>query len=393
MGRWLVFAALIPACYRPALEAPCSASCDTAGAPGACPGEQVCGSDLRCHAAGDAECALQPDAPGQICVGHAFLKVCFVPNDDVVLEGPSINTDDDHTCSVVIAGTPPVCAIVGNNVFIGTGVQVTGTRAFAIAAADTLTIRGSLDGSSHAGGQSGPGATTPAKTCNPPTPAVSGGTGSGGAGGSFQATGGGGGKGAGTGATGGTASNTVPLAGIVGLSGPCLADAGSDTGGGNAGDKGFGGGAIALLASNLSIIGIVNASGGGGAAGRRDNGGGGGGGAGGMILLDADTIAVSGIVVANGGGGGGGAGSIPTGADGMPGSDPGVTPPLIGGAGGVSSQLGGVGGPGGGITQTQGSLGLPSTTNGAGGGGGGVGYILTTMPISSGMLSPAPSPI
>jgi hypothetical protein len=69
----------------------------------------------------------------------------------------------------------------------------------------------------------------------------------------------------------------------------------------------------------LTVAGVINASGAGGAgAAVSVDGGGGGGGAGGMIVLDAPQIALTGQVFANGAGGGEGADSVA----GEPGQDP-----------------------------------------------------------------------
>jgi hypothetical protein len=391
MGRWLVLAALIPACYRPSIEAPCTASCEVFGEVGACPGEQVCGTDLRCHAISDDECSSQPDAPGEVCLGHAFLKVCFVPADDLPLGEGTINTDSDGRCRADLeANLPGVCVMAGRNVTVLGNVQLTGTRPFALVASGTLTVEGTLDGASHAIGI-GPGADTPSASCAKATTPTSGGAaGSGGFGGSFQNVGGNGGKG-GAGGSGGIASPFVSVDLVHSLSGPCKSSSGSDGSGGNAGAGGAGGGAVALLASSLTItsIGIVNVSGAGGSGGRPDNGGGGGGGAGGMVLLDADSISVQGIVLANGGGGGGGAGAG-TLADGAAGSEPALIFPFTGPQGGSGGPMGGKGGSGGGSDVTNGSIGVLSAANGGGGGGGGIGYILMSPQVASGMMSPVP---
>jgi hypothetical protein len=395
MGRRLVLCALIaaPACYHPTIEAPCTASCETAGEEGACPGNQECGEDLQCHAAGTDECSNQLGADaGEVCVGHRFLTVCFIPGGDVVLANETINTNQDTRCKVMPAngGNPEVCAIVGRDVTVTGVVSVTGTRAFAIAASDSLEVFGTLDGASHIAGNAGPAANTPIPTCSKPVAPISGLAGSGGFGGSFQAIGGGGGKGAGTGGEmGGVPSENIVPDLITGLSGPCASGNGSDGDNVNGGFGGAGGGAIALLAGQLSIEGVVNVSGAAGSGGRLDVGGGGGGGAGGMVLLDADSISVPGIVLANGGGGGGGAGAG-GGAEGGAGFEPTTTPPFDGALGGLGGGSAGHGGAGGGNIVLKGSLGLMSVSDAGGGGGGSVGYILMTT-VVTGMMSPAPT--
>lgn len=203
-------------------------------------------------------------------------------------------------------------------------------------------------------------------------------------------SGGGGGGHASGGARGGEVFSCLPNR----LGG---ASAGDDTltvlvGGGNGGDAvsfacgnpsgGGGGGALQLSAGDELVIGAaaeVLAGGGGGTGGPEcgdgDAGGGGGGGAGGAIFLEAPTIEIEGLVIANGGGGGaGGNGLIDNGPIGTGGAGANGTTRTAALGGIPPAPNAGVGGPGGADAQ------LPvdgaGADHNAGGGGGAVGRIV-----------------
>ena len=146
---------------------------------------------------------------------------------------------------------------------------------------------------------------------------------------------------------------------------------------------GAGGGAIMLAAGAAILIsrtGVIAAHGGGGGHGDQTDSGGGGG-AGGMIVLEAPTIALLGLLTSHGGAGGT-AGScdrcnatcprlVGYGADGRDGGNAPPTPPLAGG-----SFTAGVGATGSTPASAEGRDATRSASDGdSGGGGGGAGRI------------------
>lgn len=333
--------------------------------------------------------------PEALCAGTIH-KVCLdpPPTNTVTLPNATLDTGTSTLCMTPTSITPNVtaCVIIGASITLpqGAKLNVIGTKPL-ILLAGAITISGTIDAASHRGGQSGPGADGTCAT-NQTAPNTGGGRadGGGGWGGSFGGKGGDGGRGADDGAAG-KAGDTVNA---TTLRGGCP---GGD-GAGNAGAKGHGGGALALLAkTSISIDGIINASGSAGGGSPADAGGGGGGGTGGMIILEAPAVTVAGQCFANGGGGGEGANVA---ADGLPGGE--STSPNRAGAGGADgTDFGGNGGAGavgntasgGGVTGTAGGGGA---VGGGGGGGGGVGIIRVVSANQTGTtdlakVSPAPT--
>jgi hypothetical protein len=218
------------------------------------------------------------------------------------------------------------------------------------------------------------------------------GNGSGGAGGTFALTGAAGGD-SNTVAGGLPVGLAIGNASLVPLQGGCGGGVGGESEFGTAGGLGgAGGGALQLsAASSLTLTGTMAAAGGGGLGGVRRNGGGGGG-SGGALLLEANTVTITGAVTVNGGGGGeGGRGN--TSCEGEPNDRCGdgangaaaSTVPAAGGSG--SSNSGGDGGNGGSAQAAAigGDNGIESgggNYGGGGGGGGGIGRIRVNAVVS-----------
>ncbi|MEM9069707.1 MAG: hypothetical protein AAGE52_14440 [Myxococcota bacterium] len=204
-------------------------------------------------------------------------------------DGFTFDTDDDcdgrtpiGECTAVdVFDSPDVCVCRSRRFRVGGRLNVTGSRALAIFASETLLVRGILDASGN-GSASGPGAAFRY---------ASGASGqSGGAGGSYASSG------AGPSASTYGSAALIPLQGGMDGQGGC----GGTLGGG-------GGGALQLVAGErLEVTGVINVGGGGGRGGRLSTScnGGGGGGSGGAVLLEAPEVEVTGTVAANGGGGG-----------------------------------------------------------------------------------------
>lgn len=150
---------------------------------------------------------------------------------------------------------------------------------------------------------------------------------------------------------------------------------------------GGGGGGVQFSAQgnlNLAATGVIDVGGGQGQGGLHGAGGGGGG-SGGVVLLEAATVSINGMVVANGGGAGAGAGD--TGSDGADGeaahqsSDPAL--------GGIGENWGGNGGNGGAGATYGGSDGVVDANGGGGGGAvGAIGIRYQTGLSTAGTLSP-----
>jgi hypothetical protein len=268
------------------------------------------------------------------------------------------------------------------------------SRPLVLIALETITIAGSLDGSSKAevgiaGGSS------------PKTEKTKGvGPGGGSASGALAASGGGsycgiGGGGAaetgGTATLGGTAYGTPAITPLV------AGSSGGDVG------SGAGGGAIQLVAGKTITIeasGKINVGAGGGGFGGISTQEAKGGGSGGSILLESLAVTVAGTLAANGGGAGAGTSS-----------DVGAPPPndpsganatadataAAGGKLGVGPSSGGSGSAGTTIDGAAGSFtpNTASTNNAAGGGGGGAGRIRINTKSGQatlgGVISPAAS--
>lgn len=109
------------------------------------------------------------------------------------------------------------------------------------------------------------------------------------------------------------------------------------------GAGGSGGGAVALIATEIRLDAEIKATGAGGFGGSGQTGGGGGG-SGGMVVLDAPIMLGMGTVFANGGGGGQGGTGGTRPAIGAPGAE--SIGPESPGMGGISDTAGGRGGLG-----------------------------------------------
>jgi hypothetical protein len=350
-----------------------------------------------------------PPIDARVCFGAGLVKVCLMapPSKPVNYAGASntIDTSNANNCTRLVpqTGGPELCVIAGTTVSVGGTVTVTGTRALVLLAAETLSVTGTLDGSSTTNTnprRTGPGANLGA--CNPAgTPDNSTGGGGGGGGGSLATKGGNGGagdqnpSGRPNDAKGGTAGNAQGAPAV--LRGGCPGGKGGDADAQHrGGDGGAGGGAIYLIAGlSITVSGDVFASGAGGGASNNAAGaeqGGGGGGTGGMIGLDAPAIDITATarVVANGGGGGGG-GGLNTG--GTPGGDGTTTnwntraAAGTPGAGGSGTSAGGA--PGTAINLTD-NINGPDGDGGAGGAGGGMGIVSYKGAMTAGtQVSPA----
>jgi hypothetical protein len=381
------------------------------GFQGSLPSTPIDGNTPAVDAAvpGDAATTTPPIDARQ-CFGAGLLgSLCLskAPADAVTLSTP-IDTDAAGTCTQVFpqtgspAAAPELCAIAGKTITVQGTVTAKGSRALVLIGAETVVVVAGaiLDVSSTS--NTTPrriGAAANASACTTPGTADNdnGGAG-GGAGGSLATRGGNGGKGnlnaAGgpqNAAKGGVAGATQPAPTV--LRGGCPGGKGGNSQ--NAGGAGGnGGGAVYLIAgTSITLTGDVFASGAGGDATNNNGGaeqGGGGGGTGGVIGLDAQTLTISGRVVANGGAGGGG-GGLNTG--GKPGGDGTTTNwnarALPGDAGSGGSGV---------VTGAQGTaIGMtdkidgPDADGGGGGAGGGLGVILTYGKVTGATtVSPAP---
>lgn len=328
----------------------------------------------------------------QLCYG-SILKVCFansadVPTAPVTLPSSMatlIDTDVSVLCNKANNQSGNYCVVVGTSLTLQNTqtLRSFGSKPLVLLSTGTMDIEGTVDVSSARGpDQSSAGAGANPSACVAGTLAAGAG---GGYGGSFGGKGGAGetitgntNPGAGAGGTPADALTAFPTT----LRGGC---AGSIGGGlpSEFGTGGNGGGAIALIASQLILNGTINASGSGGTGGPATTSsliggsGGGGGGSGGMIIIDVDTTKIggSGIVFANGGGGGAGGapGAGHGGDDGLESSGPFDTP-----KGGLNSGArdGGEGGDGTSGTSLNGKPGSGSKNlGGGGGGGGGAGFV------------------
>jgi len=284
--------------------------------------------------------------------------------------------------------------------------RVEGVRPLIIISTDNIAILGVIDASSYwdgGGPRAGAGSEPFGCPGSPPDPGqtcVQHG-GSGGGGGAFGGNGGGGGEGGDTrdcedginidGIPGGAGGIAIGAAPDI-LRGGCAGRDGAqnESGTGDRGRGGPGGGAVHLTARGTILVGgTIHAGGAGGTAGLDNRSGGGGGGSGGFVGVEAHTIMIqdSGVLAANGGGGGGGCdnSAAEPGDDGQPSDDA--------AEGGDEQNAGGAGGEGGhrDVPAGQpGGLGI----RGGGGGGGGVGFIIFRSPSAptidaSAIVSPA----
>ncbi len=268
-------------------------------------------------------------------------------------------------------------------------VQFTGTRALILVARNTITIAGEINADGGLGMTTtvaGPGGgigagDTPATGCglgpNGDFNTANSDAG-GGAGGSFGEKGGNGGGSS----LGAAAANACAQTLKLQLQG--------GSGGGRGGDPllygsgGGGGGALQFTAGReISVTGLLHASGAGGQSSQLQ-GGGGGAGAGGGFLFEAPTVNIvaGATVVANGGGGGDGNNILANGESGRP---------------DLSIAKGAGNGGDGGVIDTVAKNGGGNQNSGSGGGGGGIGKIeiqcVNLSPIAVGAnvspLSPA----
>ncbi len=207
-----------------------------------------------------------PDAPdgggppidaAPACFGAtgSLVTLCLIgalPPTFTVATATTLDTGTSPLCAPTTgASAAASCVIAAETIAITARLTVTGPRPL-ILAADTIRITGAgiLDVASHRVGTRGPGADPTA--CTAGTAASSYG---GGAGGSFTGAGGGGGT-----PTGGSAGAVTATP--TSLRGGCPGGTGGRTAGGTGGR---GGGAVALIArGDLTIAGVVNASGAGG---------------------------------------------------------------------------------------------------------------------------------
>jgi len=325
----------------------------------------------------------------------------------------------DNNCSEIRKqdNGPSLCILAYRTITIHgpNTLRASGPNPLVLIAAESISISGSVDVSSQAGGDPTALGARAAPDCSSvntdgpsgrpdPDPKADPYGGGGGAGGSLGSLGGAGGM-SGLGAVAG--GQPAPVTAPQVLVGGCAGGRGGEgvpkatATASNGGLGGAGGGAVYLLAgASLTISGQVNASGTGGIGsvgdidGHDSGGGGGGGGSGGMIGLEAPSITVTGAVFANGGGGGGGSGSLDDSGKPFPGlGGSGSTEPFVAALGGAGGMNGGAGGNG----STGAAAGMPGANNqtyvepggGGGGGGGGVIRVFGTAPGSlGGMISP-----
>lgn len=339
-----------------------------------------------------------PDASGN-CFG-SFVTVCLetLPANDLTIDTDrDVNTD---TGCPAVAPQPmgqTLCVVVGRDITINARLRGNGPRPLAVLATGTLTISGGglvdvgsyklVDGFGNITGEV-IGAAAATTLCGSATNGAAdvgaGAGGGGGAGGSFGGNGGNGASGVNNaGGAGGTSAPAIAAPSF--MRGGCRGSSGGSGNSNTAGAGGAGGGAVLLIAgTSISNAGHIRAGGMGGYPGATASGGGGGG-AGGMIVIDAPTIASSGIVNANGGGGGEGGGNT---------AGEGGTSALTGNAaapGGANNTNGGDGGAGAWATGVMGVNGSTGAMGGgAGGGGAGVIRVVPAQTLA-GVVSPAPT--
>jgi hypothetical protein len=321
------------------------------------------------------------------CYG-SFVRVCFptAPASQKVLDTIDINTDATDAssqCDQKNDQKDRYCVIAGAGFMLPGGTKITahGSKPLVLLSTAMFDLSGNVDVSSSRSGSQpkGPGA-DPADCVNGTPPTVSGG----GYGGSFHGKGGNGSDGKPADGSGGGAAEALTIFPSV-VRGGCPGAAGTPMGVTGAG--GSGGGAIAIIATQLHVEGSINASGEGGSGGSVIRSGGGGGGSGGMIVLDASMIQLGSRakIWANGGGGAQG------GATGMAGNNGNESSgPDLGAAVTSGSTDGGNGGNGAVGTMLTGAVGKSdaNTGGGGGGGGGGAGFVHAQGVIDPAIISP-----
>lgn len=331
------------------------------------------------------------DANG--CFGAGVFEVCPMgaASGAKTLNGP-IDTDGTMCHATQLwssAGQTPSCFIVGTTVTVQNA-SITGSRPLVIVATGEINVTGHLDAASQTSTpKTGPGQpATPCGTFGIPGDA----TGAGGGAGASLATPGSVGGNGGTGNQGGAAAGTAygPFLTIPPglLRGGCTGSKGGD-GQGLGATGGRGGGAVYLVANQITLGGssILNVSGAGAPAPGKSSGGGGGG-SGGMLLLHASTfsIATGAKIVANGGAGSSGGDGNNAGT-GNPGGDPDPLAPTTQAVGGMNP--GGRGGNGYALNMPADNGGNGISGAAGGGGGGGGGYIQSNAALTNATVSPA----
>ena len=339
---------------------------------------QTCGADGHFSAeVCDVSCIDGPTPHCSYLSPKYLPDVCDALATAAHLDLGPFNTDIDSQCNggiVPQAGGPDICVLRYSTITIPAGIEakITGHRALALVADDSLDVLGTLDVSAD-GIAPGPAGGIAANESSYSSDYKGGG------GGGFGAPGGAGGS---TSAPGGGANGGAPLAfPFTTLTGPGWAPpsmailvSASSSGGGS-------GGAATLVSCRgvTRVPGMIDAGGGGGEqahsrnfAGQSAASAGAGGGAGGYVLLQGLDVKVTGSVYANGGGGGSGFGT----SVGMDGSD-GVRTvgPTLGG----QSPGSGAGGTGGWVSAGAG-FGAGGGSTSVAGGGGSVGVLELAVP-------------
>lgn len=331
---------------------------------------------LTCSQGCDAAmggCKPEPPCETLECKKHIIPRYAPTECDTLASNGDltvsadlALNTSDDSMCTRIInpGVLPELCVIHYHSITIERNktITVTGQRALALVADETLFVDGIVDVSAS-GPVDGPGGGLSVSGTTSNNTKAGGGAGyqtNGGAGASATVDGGNN--------NGGALTTNPPALSNYLFGGPRSELIGDVHNGG-------GGGALTLLScrGELSIPGIIDAGGGGGtgsdvigintAVFAR------GGGAGGTVVLQGMRVTVTGSLFANGGGGGGAV----NGSYGDPGEDgQRSTTPAQGGLGSNQVRNGGAGG----AKNSAPSIGRAPH----GGGGGSVGYMLVYVP-------------
>lgn len=333
-----------------------------------------------CVADASPHCAyLEPRYAPDICdtpASDAELNISgngtFDPNLDTNCTGGVIEQPGTTALCVVHYGS---ITIQADSVLAISGKTNRRGRVIMFVADGDLSVEGTLDLSAH-GSTNGPGGGVLQSGGTPAVPSVKGAGGAGGA-----TTGGDGGNATTIGGAdngGLVAANPAVLQALVGGA-AAFQTFQSSTNEDLLGGGGGGGVSLVSCRGTLSVSGLINANGGGGFGGTGFLEEGFGGGAGGNVILQGLDIRVTGQIFSNGGAGGGGrrASEIA----GVTGHD-GSLSDSIAGLAGVQQDGEGVGGNGGfvGARPTDGKP--PTNPNaGAGGGGGSVGFLQAYVPV------------
>lgn len=348
-----------------------------------------------------ASCTLDClDADATHPVRCGYIEPVFLPDVcDEPATAPSfdpgatgtLDTGLDLLCNggiITQTAGPAICVVRYKTIEIAAArsFRVTGARALALVADDTLTIAGVLDAS--AGGAGAGGTSGGQAFAN-----------SGGGGAGFRVAGASGGASdIGNGGAGGAMlTPDAAITGLIGGRNPTRPSQAQQTLGHPL--PGAGGGALALVAcrGTVTVSGTIDVNGGGGGGGRAIQSGGNtvliggtGGGSGGFVVMAGIDVVVTGNLFANGGGGGGGCTLANCTNPGQVGQR--STAVAQGGIGGTDSGSGGNGGTG--ATAPTPGIGAPSLP-GKGGGGGAAGWLWAYTPagfaptITPAMASPS----